>query len=71
MEREFPVPETREATRNAAITASTLMNRNLRIQHAMTEEMSVMINGGSLRGRRCMPEEHAGDIFVRNLPCPS
>lgn len=41
MEWEFPAPETREATRSAAITASTLMNLNLRIQHAMTEEMSV------------------------------
>ena len=39
MEWEFPAPETREATRNAAITASTPMNRDLRIQHAMTGDV--------------------------------
>ena len=39
MEWEFPAPETREATRNAAITASTPTNRDLRIQHAMTGDV--------------------------------
>jgi hypothetical protein len=31
--------ETGEATRNAAITASTLMDRDLRIQHAMAGDV--------------------------------
>lgn len=35
MEWEFPVLETREATGSAAIRAGTLMNRDLRFQHAM------------------------------------
>jgi hypothetical protein len=42
--------ETGEATRNAAITASMLMNRDLRIQHAMAGNVgagntSVEVNG--------------------------
>ena len=62
MEWEFPAPETREATRNAAITASTLMNRNLRIQHAMTGDV-----GHDQRREFARPALHARGARRRYL----